>query len=186
LRCVYDLFINKLIVGLARRSVGPEHDHVIRQQYLDDPLAPLAQRLLPAAFAIVRNHRGQVLLVRRTDDGNWELPGGRIEAGESAATAVEREVAEEAGVAVHVVGLAGVYSDPRHVLSYPGEGTYQQIAICFHAEPLPGSGPRPDNREITAARWFDVGVTIGLPMHPTMRQRLTDAAEEAHARPHFD
>lgn len=41
--------------------------------------------LLPAAFAIVRNGPGRVLLVRRADDGYWELPGGRIEVGESAA-----------------------------------------------------------------------------------------------------
>ncbi|HZZ45388.1 MAG TPA: NUDIX domain-containing protein [Pseudonocardia sp.] len=159
---------------------------MIRQQFLDDPLAPPAQGLLPAAFAIVRNDRGRVLLVRRADDGNWELPGGRVETGESAAEAAEREVAEEAGVAVRVVGLAGVYSDPRHVLSYPGEGAYQQIAICFYARPLHRNDPSPDNHETTAARWFDVAATIALPMHPTMRERLTDAIEEAHGGPHFD
>ncbi|MFZ2119232.1 MAG: NUDIX domain-containing protein, partial [Pseudonocardiaceae bacterium] len=41
---------------------------------------------------------GRVLLVRRADDGYWELPGGRVEVGESASAAVVREVAEEAGV----------------------------------------------------------------------------------------
>ena len=46
----------------------------------------LRHDLLPAAFAAVRNDAGQVLLVRRIDDGNWELPGGRIEVGETAGT----------------------------------------------------------------------------------------------------
>jgi 8-oxo-dGTP pyrophosphatase MutT (NUDIX family) len=53
-----------------------------------------AHGLLPAAFATVRNPAGQVLMVRRIDDGNWELPGGRVEVGETVAEAVIREVAE--------------------------------------------------------------------------------------------
>ena len=52
-------------------------------EYYHDVAAPQACGLLPAAFAIVRNGLGQVLLVCRTDDGYWELPGGRVEVGES-------------------------------------------------------------------------------------------------------
>ena len=63
-------------------------------EYYQDPSAPRAQDVLPAAFAAVRNATSQVLLVRRMDDGNWELPGGRVEVGETAADAVTREVAE--------------------------------------------------------------------------------------------
>ena len=87
--------------------------------------APPARALLLAAFAIVRDGAGQVLLLRRADDRYWELPGGRVEVGESASAAVIREVVEEAGVTINVTRLAGVYSDPGHVLAYPHEhGTY--------------------------------------------------------------
>ena len=65
------------------------------REYYQDPHAPRAHDVLPAAFAAVRNLAGEVLLVRRIDDGYWELPGGRIDVGESAAQAVIREVAEE-------------------------------------------------------------------------------------------
>ena len=58
------------------------------REYYQDPNPPLAHDVLPAAFAAVRNRAGELLLVRRIDDGNWELPGGRIEVGESAAAAV--------------------------------------------------------------------------------------------------
>jgi hypothetical protein len=83
------------LVGCRPRSrIGP----VVRlREYDQDPNTPRAHDVLPAAFAAVRNRAGELLLVRRTDDGNWELPGGRIEVGETAATTVVREVAEEPG-----------------------------------------------------------------------------------------
>jgi 8-oxo-dGTP diphosphatase len=78
-----------------------------RTEYYHDGAAPSARELLPAAFAIVCNDRDQILLVRRVDDGYWELPGGRIEIGESASAAAVREVAEETGITITVIGLAG-------------------------------------------------------------------------------
>ena len=156
-----------------------------RRQFFHDPQSPVAEDLLPAAYAIVRNGRDEVLLVRRADDGNWELPGGRIEVGESAMSAAVREVAEEAGVVIMVSTLAGVYSDPRHVLVYPGDRVHQQIAICFHATALDAGQARPDTEETTEARWFEPGTTSALPMHPTMRERLINGLDP-HARAHFD
>jgi 8-oxo-dGTP pyrophosphatase MutT (NUDIX family) len=160
-------------------------EHMARMEYYHEVAAPQARELLPAAYAIVRNGLGQVLLVRRADDGYWELPGGRIEVGESASAAVVREVTEEAGVAIKVTGLAGVYSDPGHVLAYPHEeGIYQQVAVCFHAF-TPARDAQPDHDETSAAAWFDLEQATQLAMHPAMRQRLTDALV-APDRAHFD
>ena len=105
------------------------------REYYQDTNAPRAHDVLPAAFAAVRNVAGEVLLVRRIDDGNWELPGGRIDVGESAAQAVIREVAEESGVTIALTGISGVYSDPTHVLLDPDGTVHQQLALCFHAVP---------------------------------------------------
>ena len=156
-----------------------------RMEYYHDMTAPQAQELLPAAFAVVRDSSGRILLVRRADDGYWELPGGRVEVGESASAAVVREVAEEAGVAITVTGLAGVYSDPGHVLAYPhAAGVYQQFAVCFHATSTAGNA-QPDLEETTAATWFDPEQTSQLSMHPAMRQRLTNALAQPH-QAYFD
>ncbi len=154
-------------------------------EYYHDVAAPQAQELLPAAFAVVRNGSGRILLVRRADDGYWELPGGRVEVGESASAAVVREVAEEAGVTIQVTELAGVYSDPGHVLAYShGEGIYQQLAVCFHAV-TSAQEAQPDEDETSAAAWFDPERATQLMMHPAVRQRLADALDESH-RAHFD
>ena len=102
-------------------------------EYYQDPGAPRAQDVLPAAFAAVRDSAGEILLVRRIDDGFWELPGGRVEVGESAAQAVVREVEEESGITIALTGISGVYSDPTHVLVDRDDSIHQQLAICFHA-----------------------------------------------------
>jgi 8-oxo-dGTP pyrophosphatase MutT (NUDIX family) len=160
-------------------------EYVARREYYHDAAAPQARELLPAAFAVVHDGLGRVLLVRRADDGYWELPGGRVEVGESASVAVIREVAEEAGVTIKITGVTGVYSDPGHVLVYPhDEGVYQQFAVCFHAV-TPVCDAQPDQDETSAAAWFDPEQTTQLLMRPAMRQRLTDALAEPH-RVHFD
>jgi 8-oxo-dGTP pyrophosphatase MutT (NUDIX family) len=158
------------------------------REYYRDPNAPRAHDVLPAAFAAVRNAAGEVLLVRRIDDGYWELPGGRLEVGESAAQAVTREVAEESGVTIALTGLSGVYSDPTHVLLDPDGSVHQQLALCFHAAPALADTteePRPDGIETIDAAWYAPAALANLVMHPAMRLRLHDAITAPH-RTHFE
>jgi ADP-ribose pyrophosphatase YjhB (NUDIX family) len=148
------------------------------REYFQDPSAPRTHDVLPAAFAAVRNSAGELLLVRRIDDGNWELPGGRIEVGESAGDTVVREVAEESGISIGLTGLAGVYSDPTHVLVDPDDTIHQQLALCFHAVPTPlsdGEQPRPDDIETNGAAWFSTAEIADLKVHPAMRLRIDNA-----------
>ena len=86
-----------------------------------------------------------ILLMRRSDNGQWGLPGGYVERGESVTDAVAREVEEETGWTIRVGGLIGVYSDPaRQVIDY-GEGRrVQAVNLCFAAEALtPGEATTP-------------------------------------------
>ena len=148
------------------------------REYYQDPNTPRAHDVLPAAFAAVRNRAGELLLVRRIDDGNWELPGGRIEVGETAATTVVREVAEESGITIELTGLAGVYSDPTHVLVDPDDTIHQQLALCFHAVPAAPTDAdqhRPDHDETDAAAWFSTGDIDNLKIHPAMLLRIDHA-----------
>jgi 8-oxo-dGTP pyrophosphatase MutT (NUDIX family) len=64
------------------------------------------------ANAIVFNARGEVLLIRRSDNGRWCLPGGHVDYGETVAQTAVREAYEETGVRVEVERLSGVYSKP--------------------------------------------------------------------------
>ena len=58
-----------------------------RIDYHDDPAAPKPNSVVPAAVAIVTREDGAALLICRTDNGNWALPGGAIEMQESVADA---------------------------------------------------------------------------------------------------
>ncbi|MFD7903851.1 NUDIX domain-containing protein [Kitasatospora sp. NPDC059747] len=59
-----------------------------------------------------------LLLERRSDNGRWGMPGGGLEIGENLPGAVVREVREETGIEVEVIGLVGTYSDPGHVIEF--------------------------------------------------------------------
>jgi 8-oxo-dGTP diphosphatase len=80
----------------------------------------LLRRPVVGVCAFARARDGRVLLIRRGDTGEWALPGGTLEWGETLQSCVRRELLEEAGVEVtQLGGVLGVYSHPRPRLSLP-------------------------------------------------------------------
>lgn len=80
----------------------------------------------------------RVLLTRRSDNGQWCLPGGRVDAGESVIESIEREVIEETGLRVRVKRLTGIYSDPDQLIVYPDGNRVHMIVLTFLVERLAG------------------------------------------------
>src|SRR6266508_5887984 len=97
-----------------------------RIDHLDDPDAPAANSIVPSVNVVVLNRAGEFLLIRRTDNGNWALPGGAMDPGESMTRAAVREVEEETGVVCEVTGLVGVYTSPKHVIHYTSDDEVRQ------------------------------------------------------------
>ena len=76
-----------------------------------------------------------VVLIRRGSDpfeGQWALPGGFVEVGETVEEAAVREAAEETGLAVEVALLVGVYSDPER------DPRGHNVSVAFLAHVLSG------------------------------------------------
>src|SRR5690349_10574045 len=123
-----------------------------RIDYYDDPDAPPATTIVPSVNVIVENDNGQILLIRRSDNGNWALPGGGVDLGESVADAAVREVEEETGITCRISGLVGVYSDPRHVIHYTSnDEVRQEFSVVLRASPTGGQPRRSD--ESTNVEW---------------------------------
>jgi ADP-ribose pyrophosphatase YjhB (NUDIX family) len=125
--------------------------------------APSQAEPVTAAGAVVLDGLGRVLLVRRGRPpgvGQWTLPGGKLEPGETPAEAVLREVLEETGVRTRVVGDLGVV---------PVEREGYRFAIHEHLlVPLDGSpgalAPVPGD-DAAEARWFTRGELGSLGLH---------------------
>ena len=139
----------------------------------------------------------EILLMRRSDNGQWGLPGGFVELGESVANAARREVVEETGWSVEIGQLIGVYSDPAtQVVDYSrgsradraeadvevvrqpdigtdkGRGRVQIVNLCFQAKAVEQGEPTtPDE---TLEMGFFTADALPEPFVPIHRVRIKD------------
>lgn len=141
-----------------------------RRDYYNDPNAPKANSVVPSVTAIVTNPVGELLLIHKTDNDLWALPGGGHDVGESIAETVVREVKEETGVDVEVTGIVGLYTDPRHVMAYDDGEVRQQFSICFTTRFL--GGDLRTSSESKEVRWVPPDQLDDLDIHPSMRKRI--------------
>jgi ADP-ribose pyrophosphatase YjhB (NUDIX family) len=114
---------------------------------------------LAVSAAIIRN--GRVLIVRRANapaPGLYTLPGGVVESGETLVEAVQRETAEETGLLIEPIALAG----HREVIVRDGDGRAQRhfVILAFAARWI--SGEPTLNSELHDAAWLLPSELVGL------------------------
>jgi ADP-ribose pyrophosphatase YjhB (NUDIX family) len=144
-----------------------------RIDYYDSPDAPKANSLVPAVNVVVANDAGEILLIRRTDNGNWAVPGGAIDLGESVAQAAVRETFEESGIECAITGIVRIYSDPRHVIFYTSNGeARQEFSIVLIARPL--GGQPTSSSESSEVGWVPESELPGYTMDRSMHIRIND------------
>ncbi len=143
-----------------------------RVDYYHDPSAPSANSLVVGSSAIVSDDDGRILLQRRSDSGNWALPGGAMDIGETLAQSAIREVREETGFHVRIDRIVGIYSDPGHVFAYDDGEVRQEFSICLAATIV--GGTLLVSSESTAVRFFPLPDLPDLQMHESIRIRIRD------------
>lgn len=100
--------------------------------------------------AVARTADGKILLIRRGDTGQWALPGGTVEWGETLRETLPREMLEEAGVEHCEAGeLLGVYSDPDR------DPRFHAVTVVVGARISRPLRPPVNSVEILEARLFD-------------------------------
>jgi ADP-ribose pyrophosphatase YjhB (NUDIX family) len=116
----------------------------------------------------------RLLLVRRAKDpwkGMWDVPGGFCEATEHPALTAEREIFEETGLLIRVVGFLGIWLD-----EYPdgGQIAKRTLNIYYHAIPVQPVAPLRDPSEVAEIGFFsaaELPAALAFPAH------LPDALE---------
>jgi len=143
-----------------------------RVDYYHDSAAPPANSLVVGSSAVVVDDANRILLQRRSDSGNWALPGGTMDIGETLAQSAIREVKEETGFDVRIDRIVGIYSDPGHVFAYSDGEVRQEFNICL-ACTITGGKLRVSS-ESTDVRFFLFGEVGDLTMHESIRRRIQD------------
>lgn len=137
-----------------------------------------------AGTAAVINNEGKILLMRRSDNQLWVMPGGQMEVGETPAEAVVRETHEETGIRCIPKALSGIY-DSR----FWDTGKSQQIyKFTFLCEPVSEQGETPSqSNETLEIGWFDEN---NLPddLYNGHVKRISDAYQvrKGNIQAHFD
>lgn len=144
-----------------------------RVEHWRNPDAPAANSLVPASNLLVVNGAGEILLQRRRDTGQWALPGGKQELGETPSQCAVRECEEETGILAEITGFLGVYSDPAHLVEYLSDGEVrQEYEVSFLGRPIAGAPTA--NDEASAVRWVAAEDLANYDIHPTMRRQIED------------
>lgn len=134
----------------------------------------------PSAEAVVLRE-DEILLVQRSDDQLWALPGGITDPGETLAQTAQRELWEEAGIKGQVGQLLGIF-DSRLWHSEKKIHFYHAVFLIESDEPHPNPGP-----EVLAAQYF---AENGLPpLSPGHHLRVPYVFQQLHgekAIPFFD
>ena len=115
-----------------------------------------------SAFAIIFDESKRVLLCHRRDYDLWNLPGGRVEQGESPWEAAVRETKEEVGLQIEIEKISGIYSKPSK----------NEIVFSFLAKVV--SGTMQHSEEVDEAKFFSVE-TLPTNTVPKQVERVQDA-----------
>jgi ADP-ribose pyrophosphatase YjhB (NUDIX family) len=149
-----------------------------RIEHYNDPLAPEPNSIVVAVTVFVRDDKDRVLLICRTDNELWALPGGAQDFGEYIAQTAVRETKEETGVDIEVDDVVGIYTNPNHLIEYSDGEVRQQFSICFRGRYVSGE-PTPSD-ESSQVRWINREELDSLPIHPSMRLRINHGYQNRH------
>jgi ADP-ribose pyrophosphatase YjhB (NUDIX family) len=146
-----------------------------RVDYLNDPNAPMANSIAVAVSAFIQDDEGRILMIRRSDNDLYSIPGGQVEPGETLTQAAVREVKEETGIDIEVTGLIGLYSNPNHVIAYSDGEVRQEFSICFRSATKGGTLQSSD--ESKEVLWINTKNIEQYSIHPSTLIRIKHALQ---------
>jgi ADP-ribose pyrophosphatase YjhB (NUDIX family) len=133
--------------------------------------------VLPAVTGLVFDPKGDVLLVKQADTGEWAAPGGAVEPDEQPRDAVVREILEETGLHVEPVALRGVFGGPDLRVRYPNGDETSYVTAIFECE-VRGGTLRGDGDEVLDARFVSPRALAEIELARWARRLLPELVRE--------
>jgi len=130
-------------------------------------------KFMVGTAAVIFDSDQRILLTRRTDNGRWCLPGGRLEPGENVTEACAREVLEETGLHIAIGRLVGVYTSPDLLVEYADGNRWQLISFIFEAEVQSGTLGVSD--ETTDCGYYSLEEMKRIDVMEHHQERIADA-----------
>jgi ADP-ribose pyrophosphatase YjhB (NUDIX family) len=136
--------------------------------------------IMVGAGVIILNPLNRLLLLHRTDNAAWGIPGGAMEPGESLEATAIRETLEETGLAVYDLDLFGAFSGPEFFYKYPNGDQVYNVTIIYLVRNYSGE-PRLDSQEHDQADFFDL-VKLPFPISPPVQPVLHELINSKQRR----
>lgn len=126
--------------------------------------------MVGAAILLVDGNN-RLLMMKRSDNNCWGIPGGSVEPGEVVEEAAKRETLEETNIEVGETSLLGVFSGPELFYKYPNGDEVYNVIIAHVSRDW--SGEIKLNEEHTEWRWFaanEISEDVSPPIKPVIEQ----------------
>lgn len=144
----------------------------VRTDYYFCKDAPAVNSIKPAAAVAILNSKKELLMLHRSDNKKWTMPGGTMEFGESLVECAMREVKEESGLDVSIVDLIGIYTEPNIRVMYSDGEVRQEFTILYY-----GTVKNFDvtvDEESSQYHWVPLDELLKLPLADSQKRRLLD------------
>jgi ADP-ribose pyrophosphatase YjhB (NUDIX family) len=123
-----------------------------------------------AVGGLIENEEGKLLMVKSPDRG-WEIPGGQVEAGEALTDALKREVKEETGIDIEVGDLKAIHSNISKRFQPDGVSPIGSIiSLGFTGKAV--SGELTTSDESLEVDWFDREIILDIIKEEFMRDKV--------------
>lgn len=139
--------------------------------------------LMVGAAILVVDAQDRLLMMKRSDNGCWGLPGGATEPGEVVEDAAKRETLEETNLEIREMSLFGVFSGPELYYKYPNGDEAYNVSIIYLSRDWRGGIQL--NDEHTEWHWFaanEVPGDVSPPIRPVIEEfkRSVSRIEKDH------
>lgn len=127
--------------------------------------------LTVGAVVLIVDEQNRLLMLKRSDNKSWGLPGGAVEPGELVEDAALRETLEESGLQVDEMSLFGVFSGPECYYKYPNGDEVYNVTIVYLSRDFTGEIQL--NNEHTEWGWFlveEIPEDLSPPIKPVIRK----------------